>query len=95
MNCEYDVFQIAKEVFQIESLVDEYENLEGFLQRLPDLGRDVELGIPLVDRHGLKINEYRPTYQPECKLKFFVVQGVNSVEILVHTSAVEFYKKYL
>lgn len=90
-----DVFQLAKEVFEIESIVDEYENLEGFLQRLPDLGRAIELGIPRVDRYGLEIYEYAPTFRPNCEFRFFVVKGVNGTEILVHTNFKEFYKKYL
>ena len=95
-----DVFQLAKEVFEMESIVDNYENLEGFLQNILNNGW-VEFDKPFVNRYGLKISRCFIWFEkplPELRtdqLVCYVVWGVNGTEILVHTSNKEFCNKYL
>ncbi len=97
-----DVFQLAKEVFEIESIVDDYENLEGFLQNILNTGW-AEFHKPLVNRYGLKISKcvirnaesLAGWGQGIDQFVCYVVWGVNGTEILVHTSNKELCKEYL
>ncbi len=92
-----DVFQLAKEVFEIESIADDYVNVKSFLQNIYNSGL-YEFRKPLVDKYGLKISECVIWFEKkltELKLVIYVVLGVNGTEIIVHTRDKELCKKYL
>ena len=110
VNGHCDVYKLAKEVFEIESIVNDYENLDGFFQNMTNCGRSADFSYcsPLVDRHKLKISECCTIFnlteweddkvgdKPyQTQLFCYVVQSVNGVEILVHKRNKEFCKKYL
>ena len=94
---KYNVFQIAKQFFQYESLVERYEDVTNFCLRLPDFLNlnCFNLGIPLITRNDLVIRLYKISNDPCIYLNFYTVQNAKGLEILVHKSAKEFYKKYL
>ena len=101
VNGQFDVFKLAKEVFEIESIADEYDykNLEGFYQRLSKfIGRKIDsYSIKIFeDRQGLKIRQCKISNDHSILINFYIVENnYKTVEILVHTSAKEFYKTYL
>ena len=101
VNGQFDVFQLAKEVFEIESISDDYgyENLEGFYQRLSKfIGRNINSNCYKIfeNRQGLKIRQCKISNDHSILINFYIVEkNYKTVEILVHKSAKEFYKTYL
>jgi len=101
VNGQFDVFKLAKEVFEIESIADEYnyENLEGFFQRLSKfIGRKINSSCRKVfeDRQGTKIRQCKISNDYSILVNFYLVEkNYKTVEILVHSNAKEFYKSVL